>query len=83
MSRLNAVMQKIKEATSFFLLISVCSAHLTKVDRLVADYILNGRTWSAEKRADQLEEIHKSFGDARSVSEEKVQLAGQTYELVS
>ena len=46
-------------------------------------YLKNIRDYSPEKRSEQMSNIQKMYNRAKEYSDDKVQLAIQTYELVS
>ena len=54
-----------------------------EVDDLASDYLQKVRGLSSEKRRQQLSSIQQLFNKGREYGDDKVQLAMQTYELVS
>ena len=54
-----------------------------EVDDLASDYLQKVRGLSSEKRRQQLGSIQQLFSKGREYGDDKVQLAMQTYELVS
>jgi len=56
--------------------------NLREVDQLSQDYITNARSWIPEKRSKVLEEIHGLFTKTKSLGDEKISIALQTYEMV-
>merc|ERR1712002_827994 len=55
---------------------------MRNIDELADDYLVNVKSLSPEKKTDQLNKIQKMFTRAKEFSDDKVQLAIQTYELV-
>lgn len=55
---------------------------LSEVDRLKIDYLNNIKSMDSDTRVQQLKLIEKKFDKCRELSDEKVQLANQTYEMV-
>ena len=51
--------------------------------QLSDDYLRNVKAMSPDKKAESLSKIQKMFNRAKEYSDDKVQLAIQTYELVS
>ena len=61
----------------------MCSAELLKqIDKMCDDYLGKVRGMPGEQRKEQLNNIQKLFNQNKKFSEEKVQLALQTYEMV-
>lgn len=56
---------------------------LREVDRIADNYLANVRGMSPDKKKEHLEKINKLFGKSREFGDDKVQLAMQTYEMVS
>ena len=56
---------------------------MKQIDKLGDDYLSNVKIFGAEKRKEYMNEIQKLFNKAREYGDDKVQLAIQTYELVS
>jgi len=62
----------------------VCvTALLKEIDSLAEDYLNNVRTMSGEMRKEHLEKIEKLFSKSKEFGDDKVQLAMQTYEMVT
>ena len=56
---------------------------LRQIDQLAEDYVQTVRGMNAEKRTESMAKIQKLFNKAKEYGDDKVQLAIQTYELVS
>jgi len=56
---------------------------LKEIDMFAEDYLNNVRTMSGETRKEHLEKIEKLFSKSKEFGDDKVQLAMQTYEMVS
>lgn len=56
---------------------------LRDIDSLADDYMKNVKTLAADTRKEQLGKIQKLFSKTREYGDDKVQLAMQTYEMVS
>lgn len=54
-----------------------------EIDRLAAEYIESVKNMSAEQRVEHLRRIQSAYGKCKEYSDDKVQLAMQTYEMVS
>lgn len=70
--------------------LSLASAsHLTpldkkaEIDTLAAEYIATVKTLSSEQRVEHLQKIQSAYSKCKEYSDDKVQLAMQTYEMVS
>lgn len=53
------------------------------IDRSADDYLSNINGWSSDKKTDAKVTIQRRFDKAKEYCDDKVQLAIQTYELVS
>ncbi|XP_028681575.1 inhibitor of growth protein 5a [Erpetoichthys calabaricus] len=53
-----------------------------EIDKLAAEYIANVRTLPSEKRVEHLQKIQVAYNKCKEYSDDKVQLAMQTYEMV-
>ena len=56
---------------------------MKEIDDLAEDYLKVISQSSTEKRKDQMEKVQKHFNKAKEYGDDKVQLAIQTYELVT
>jgi len=56
---------------------------LKQIDKMADDYLSKVRGMAGEQRKEQLNNIQKLFNQNKKFSDEKVQLAVQTYEMVS
>ena len=56
---------------------------MKEIDGLAEDYLKVISQSSTEKRKDQMEKVQKHFNKAKEYGDDKVQLAIQTYELVT
>lgn len=56
---------------------------LKDIDGLAEEYLKNVRGMSPEKRTQKLSTIDNKFSKSREYGDDKVQLAMQTYEMVS
>jgi len=56
---------------------------LKQIDKMADDYLSKVRGMAGEQRKDQLNSIQKLFNQSKKFGDEKVQLALQTYEMVS
>jgi inhibitor of growth protein 4 len=54
-----------------------------EIDKLKADFFANFKTMDNESRMAQIKLIDRKYDKVKQLSEEKVQLANQTYEMVS
>ena len=54
-----------------------------QIDEDAKDYLEKVKTLSPEKRVDRLNKINSAFAKSREFGDDKVQLAMQTYEMVS
>lgn len=54
-----------------------------EIDRLAAEYIESVKNMSAEQRVEHLRRIQSAYSKCKEYSDDKVQLAMQTYEMVS
>lgn len=66
---------------SFFLLF--LSEKKCEIDKLAEEYILNIRNLAPDQRVEHLQKIQNGFSKCKEYSDDKVQLAMQTYEMVS
>lgn len=55
---------------------------LIKVDSLKKDYLSNLKSYNSETRLIKAKEIDQFYEKSKELSDEKVQVANQTYELV-
>lgn len=53
------------------------------IDKLADEYLNNVKMYNADKKREHMSEIQKLFNKAKEYGDDKVQLAIQTYELVS
>ncbi|MGH0170080.1 UNVERIFIED_CONTAM: hypothetical protein FKN15_070344 [Acipenser sinensis] len=53
-----------------------------EIDKLAAEYIANVRNLPSEQRVEHLEKIQTAYSKCKEYSDDKVQLAMQTYEMV-
>jgi len=58
-------------------------ALLKEIDSLAEDYLNNVRTMSGEMRKEHLGKIENLFSKSKEFGDDKVQLAMQTYEMVT
>lgn len=56
---------------------------LKEIDSRAEDYLNNVATMSGELRKEQLDKIQSLFNKSKEYGDDKVQLAMQTYEMVS
>ena len=56
---------------------------MRNIDHVADKYLQNVRDMPIDKRREQMDEIQKQFNKAKEYGDDKVQLAIQTYELVS
>jgi len=56
---------------------------LKQIDKMADDYLSKVRGMAGEQRKEQLNNIQKLFNQSKKFGDEKVQLAVQTYEMVS
>lgn len=56
---------------------------MRNIDKLADDYMSNIKAYSADKRNETMTSIQRQFDKAKEYGDDKVQLAIQTYELVS
>ena len=56
---------------------------LKQIDKMADDYLSKVRSLAGEQRKEQLNNIQKLFNQSKKFGDEKVQLALQTYEMVS
>jgi len=56
---------------------------LKQIDKMADDYLSKVRGLAGEQRKEQLNNIQKLFNQSKKYGDEKVQLALQTYEMVS
>lgn len=56
---------------------------MQNIDRQANSYLTNVRTLGSDKRKEQMDKIQEQFNKAKEYGDDKVQLAIQTYELVS
>jgi len=56
---------------------------LKQIDKMADDYLSKVRGLAGEQRKEQLNSIQKLFNQSKKFGDEKVQLALQTYEMVS
>lgn len=54
-----------------------------EIDILAAEYIATVKTLSSEQRVAHLQKIQSAYNKCKEYSDDKVQLAMQTYEMVS
>lgn len=60
-----------------------CTDKKAEIDRLAAEYIESVKSMSAEQRVEHLRRIQSAYSKCKEYSDDKVQLAMQTYEMVS
>ncbi|XP_063056973.1 inhibitor of growth protein 5a isoform X3 [Engraulis encrasicolus] len=53
-----------------------------EIDKLAEEYIANVRTLASEQRVEHLQKIQSAYSKCKEYSDDKVQLAMQTYEMV-
>uniref|UniRef100_A0A3B4A619 Inhibitor of growth protein n=1 Tax=Periophthalmus magnuspinnatus TaxID=409849 RepID=A0A3B4A619_9GOBI len=53
-----------------------------EIDKLAEEYILNVKNLASEQRVDHLQKIQNAYSKCKEFSDDKVQLAMQTYEMV-
>ena len=58
-------------------------ALMKNIDKLADEYLRNVKVFSSEKKKEQMNNIQGLFNKAKEYGDDKVQLAIQTYELVS
>lgn len=56
---------------------------MRNIDKMADEYLQNVKLLSAEKKKDKMGDIQSQFNKAKEYGDDKVQLAIQTYELVS
>ena len=56
---------------------------MQSIDRQANSYLSNVRNMGSDKRKEQMDKIQEQFNKAKEYGDDKVQLAIQTYELVS
>lgn len=56
---------------------------MKEIDKLADDYLVKVANLVADERRDKVDNIQKLFSKAREYGDDKVQLAMQTYEMVS
>lgn len=54
-----------------------------EIDKLAEDYIANVKNLASEQRVEHLQKIQNAYSKCKEFSDDKVQLAMQTYEMVS
>lgn len=54
-----------------------------EIDKLAEEYITNVRNLASEQRVEHLQKIQSAYSKCKEYSDDKVQLAMQTYEMVS
>lgn len=54
-----------------------------EIDKLAEEYITNVRNLAPDQRVEHLQKIQNGFSKCKEYSDDKVQLAMQTYEMVS
>ncbi|XP_040190927.1 inhibitor of growth protein 4-like, partial [Rana temporaria] len=54
-----------------------------QIDRLSSQYMSNARTLSSEEKLQLLRQVQEAYGKCKEYGDDKVQLAMQTYEMVS
>ena len=68
----------------FYKAILLCSTDLKgQIDSLAKEYTSNARTLSSEQKLSILRQIQQSYSKCKEFGDDKVQLAMQTYEMVS
>lgn len=55
----------------------------SEIDKLAEEYIKNVRNLAPDQRVEHLQKIQNGFSKCKEYSDDKVQLAMQTYEMVS
>lgn len=53
-----------------------------EIDKLAEEYITNVRNLASEQRVEHLQKIQSAYSKCKEYSDDKVQLAMQTYEMV-
>lgn len=56
---------------------------MRNIDQLADEYLQNVKAMSADKKREKMSDIQSQFNKAKEFGDDKVQLAIQTYELVS
>lgn len=64
-------------------LLTCLSDKKAEIDILAAEYISTVKTLSSEQRVEHLQKIQSAYNKCKEYSDDKVQLAMQTYEMVS
>lgn len=59
-----------------------CAEKKGEIDKLAEEYISNVRNLAPEQRVEHLQKIQNGFSKCKEYSDDKVQLAMQTYEMV-
>lgn len=54
-----------------------------EIDKLAEEYIANVRSLASEQRVEHLQKIQNAYSKCKEYSDDKVQLAMQTYEMAS
>lgn len=60
-----------------------CAEKKGEIDKLAEEYIANVKNLASEQRVEHLQKIQNAYSKCKEFSDDKVQLAMQTYEMVS
>lgn len=60
-----------------------CVEKKGEIDKLAEEYISSVRNLASEQRVEHLQKIQSAYSKCKEFSDDKVQLAMQTYEMVS
>ena len=81
---LNGMALQFSPSTLSLFAILLCSTDLKgQIDSLAKEYTSNARTLSSEQKLSILRQIQQSYSKCKEFGDDKVQLAMQTYEMVS
>lgn len=60
-----------------------CAEKKVEIDKLAEEYIATVKNLASEQRVEHLQKIQNAYSKCKEFSDDKVQLAMQTYEMVS
>lgn len=63
--------------------LSCCAEKKADITKLAEEYIANVKNLASEQRVEHLQKIQNAYNKCKEFSDDKVQLAMQTYEMVS
>lgn len=61
----------------------VCAEKKGEIDKLAEEYVVKVKNFASEQRVEHLQKIQNAYSKCKEFSDDKVQLAMQTYEMVS